>query len=129
MTGSSGPGDRLERLLIVTDDPGVQGELKYGFRAATEVELAVDAREARALMTETVPSAVVVDLQTGSAGGFALARDMSEDARLANVPIIMLLERPQDGWLAQKAGALAYLVKPVTAEQVISALPQFSAPA
>lgn len=116
---TNGSGTPLERLLIVTDDQAVRDELRFGFGPNTDITLAIDAREASSKMNDSVPSAVVVDLQTGSAGGFGLARDMSEDSRLANVPVILLLERPQDAWLAKQAGASAYLVKPVTAGRLV----------
>jgi chemosensory pili system protein ChpA (sensor histidine kinase/response regulator) len=108
----------VKAVLIVTDDPKVREELRFGFSADTEVVIAEDARDAWAQMADTVPTAAIVDLQTGSAGGYGLARDMSADARLANVPVILLLQRPQDAWLAKQAGAAGYLVKPVTVAAV-----------
>jgi two-component system cell cycle response regulator DivK len=112
----------LERILVVSDEPAERDEFKFGFPVETEVAFAADAREAWERMRDWTPSAVVVDLQTGSAGGFGLARDMADDPRLARVPVILLLERPQDAWLAKEAGASAYLVKPVTANRVLRAL-------
>jgi DNA-binding response OmpR family regulator len=116
-------GSPPRHLLVVTDDPSVRDELQFGLSTESEVLLAIDAREAKIKMSETVPLAVVVDLQTGSEGGFSLARDMADDQRLAQVPIILLLERPQDAWLAKQAGAAAYLVKPVDAPQVLRSIP------
>jgi DNA-binding response OmpR family regulator len=121
---SHDPEQGPKRLLVVSDDRKVREELLYGLPADFEVDLATDAREAWSLMSETIPWAVVVDLQTGSAGGYGLARDMSENARLAHVPVVMLLERPQDEWLAKQAGAAAFLVKPVNAQHILKALSQ-----
>jgi DNA-binding response OmpR family regulator len=123
---SHDPEQGPKRLLVVSDDGQVREELRYGLPADFEVDLATDAREAWTHMSETIPWAVVVDLQTGSAGGYGLARDMSEDARLAHVPVVMLLERPQDEWLAKQAGAAAYLVKPVNAQHILKALSQLT---
>jgi DNA-binding response OmpR family regulator len=108
------PSGLLKSVLIVTEDPAVREELRFAFSDDTDLVLAEDARDAWERMASTVPSVAIVDLQTGSAGGFSLARDMSEDARLASVPVILLLERPQDAWLARQAGASGYLVKPLT---------------
>ena len=119
---SSDPQRASKRLLVVTDDPQVRDELEYGFPADFDIDLATDAREAWAHMTDEAPEAVIVDLQTGSAGGYGLARDMSENTRLAQVPVVMLLERPQDQWLAKQAGAASWVVKPVSAEHLLRTL-------
>jgi DNA-binding response OmpR family regulator len=83
------------------------------------MQFARDAREAWVCLQERTPSAVVVDLQAGSAGGFALTRDMSYDARFADIPVVILLERDQDGWLAGQAGASLYRIKPVVAGELM----------
>jgi DNA-binding response OmpR family regulator len=103
------------RVLIVTDQISVVEALRYGFPDDVQLSFVVDAREALRSLPEFVPSIVVVDLQTGSAGGYGLARDMAADSSWARVPVIMLLERDQDAWLARQAGARATLTKPVTA--------------
>lgn len=116
-------GDSRLVVLLVSDDPDVRRELEYGWPAGTRVLVAMDSREAWALMKEIVPAIVVADIQSGSAGGYGLARDMDSSERLAGVPLMMLLERPQDGWLAEQAGAVAWRVKPVeTTELVASSL-------
>ena len=107
-------------LLVVSDDPAVREEMIYGAPSGVRILSANDAREAWRLMADTRPGAAVVDLQTGSAGGFALLRDMAADERLRNVPVMMLLERKQDSWLARQAGAADFRVKPVEAEPLVS---------
>ena len=106
------------RVLVVTDQEAVRDELRFGFPDDIEISFAVDSRAALRLLPQLRPSVVVVDLQTGSAGGYGLARDMAADARWAGVPVIMLLEREQDGWLARQAGARAAITKPVVAGRV-----------
>ncbi|MFN2526239.1 MAG: hypothetical protein ABR505_08245 [Actinomycetota bacterium] len=96
---------RPVRVFVVSDDHAIINEAKFGFPPEIEVSVANDARDAWTLMQTKTPSAVIVDLQTGSAGGFALAKDMSSDGRLANVPVLILLERDQDEWIAKQAGA------------------------
>ena len=70
-------------------------------------------------MRSVVPELVLVDIQTGSAGGFSLARDMAQSPRLRAVPILMLLEREQDAWLSRQAGAIAYRVKPIDTDDLV----------
>jgi DNA-binding response OmpR family regulator len=108
------------RVLVVTDQDTVRDALRYGFPDDVEVAFVVDSREALRFLPQMAPSVVVVDLQTGSAGGYGLARDMSEDPRWAVVPIVMLLERDQDMWLARQAGARIAITKPVSAGRLIN---------
>ena len=109
-------------LLVVSDDPEVADELRFGLPGGIEVASANDARDAIAKLASLTPRAVVVDLQTGSAGGFALARDMSQIARLASIPVIVLLERAADSWLADQAGATLALKKPVDGSVLLAAV-------
>jgi DNA-binding response OmpR family regulator len=109
-----------KRIVVVTDDPRLADMARYGFAPDLEIEVVADAREALASMARAAPAVAVVDLQTGSAGGFALARDMHQSDRLKEVPILMLLERDQDSWLAKQAGANAIRVKPLGVAQLVA---------
>lgn len=105
--------------VVVTDDQRLRPEVEYGFPTDVSVHLAIDAREAWAFMREVTPIVVIVDIQTGSAGGFGLRRDMLANDRLEGVPLLMLLERAQDAWLAEQAGATRWLVKPVEIGEMV----------
>jgi CheY-like chemotaxis protein len=108
-------------VLVVSDDPAVREQVRFGFPSGVSVRYARDAREAWRLATSSAPSVVVVDMQTGRAGGFGLTRDLAEDERLAGIPVVILLERPQDGWLAAKAGATSWHTKPLPAMALVRA--------
>ncbi len=111
----SAPGENALRahVLVVSDDDGIRDEARFGFAPDLEVALARDARDALRQMEAEVPAVVVIDLHTGSAGGFALCKDMDQDPRLRDVPVLMLLDRDQDRWLAQQAGAKLIRTKPI----------------
>lgn len=109
-------------LLVVSDDPAVEEALRFGLAGGIEVASALDAVEAIERLASLTPRAVVVDLQTGNSGGFALARDMSQIARLASIPVVVLLERDQDRWLADQAGAALALKKPVDGSVLLEAV-------
>ena len=62
------------------------------------------------------PALVVLDLQVGNMGGMAacLAVRQEEDmGRLPRRPLIMLLDRDADEFLARRSTADAWLVKPI----------------
>lgn len=110
-------------VLVVTHDRELQHEVRFAFPEDFEVVVVDDARRARAELGAWTPAVLIVDLLTGSAGGFALGSDMAQDRTLTRVPMLMLIERPQDEWLARQGGADAVRTKPIdTAELVETAL-------
>lgn len=110
-------------VLVVTDDPTLRREAELAFPEDFDVVVVEDARRARSELGAWTPAILVVDLLSGSAGGFALGADMAQDRTLSHVPMLMLIDRHQDEWLARQAGADAVRTKPIdTAELVESAL-------
>lgn len=108
------------KVAVVTGDEQVQEEVRFGFPSGVEVTILSDARAAWDWMHDKTPSVAIVDIQTGNAGGFGLARDMAQDPKLAEVPILMLIERRQDEWLAEQAGAASHRIKPVDADELVA---------
>ena len=108
-------------LLVVTDDPRVQEELRYALPTGFSAKFTADARSAWKQLQTGVPDVVVVDIQTGSAGGYGLTMDMGTRPEFAKVPVIMLLERAHDSWLAKQAGAVSFVCKPVAATSLVRA--------
>jgi CheY-like chemotaxis protein len=67
-------------------------------------------------VAEHAPGLVILDLFIGNMGGIAVAIDLhlEESAgRLPHVPILLLLDREADRFLAKRAAVEAELVKPV----------------
>jgi DNA-binding response OmpR family regulator len=108
------------QVLVVSDDPQVRAEARFTFPSDVQVLLAMDAREAWQIMQAMTPAVALLDIRTGSAGGFGLARDMSMNDRLRDVPVFMLLERIEDGWLARQAGAATFRTKPIDAADLVA---------
>jgi DNA-binding response OmpR family regulator len=109
-------------VLAVTDDHRLREELSFGFPQPVQVTSTVDARDAVRSMQDNIPSVVVVDLQTGSSGGISLMKEMQQHPALASVPVLVLLERDQDAWLARAFGAAAHLTKPVETGELVAQL-------
>ena len=114
------------RVLVVSDDPTVVDEAEFGFAADDVVENAVDSRDALVAARRNRPSVVVVDMQTGSAGGFNLIRALRQERGLQDVPVLVLLERGQDRWLAHEAGAQSIRVKPVEVNDLVAEVSSLS---
>jgi DNA-binding response OmpR family regulator len=106
-------------ILVVSDDPHLSAEFAYAFPDDVTVSFTLNAREALVSLSETIPSVVITDIRTGSAGGYGLSREMSANDRLKAIPRLMLLERAQDSWLSKQAGATDYVVKPIPADELV----------
>jgi DNA-binding response OmpR family regulator len=60
-----------------------------------------------------LPEVVIADEISSRAGGFALAKDLKGADPPFPGTVVILLDRPQDAWLARWSGADAWFVKPV----------------
>ena len=72
-------------------------------------------QDVRRVVEEVRPDLVVVDLQIGNMGGMAVSIDLrleEYDGRLPHVPVLLLLDREADKFLARSSKADAILVKP-----------------
>jgi DNA-binding response OmpR family regulator len=70
---------------------------------------------ARAAKSQT-PDLAVLDLQIGNMGGMAVCMNLrleESGGRLPHIRVLMLLDRAADTFLARRAGAEGWLVKPL----------------
>ena len=70
----------------------------------------------RAAVHERAPEIAVVDLQIGNMGGMAVCLDLrleESGGRVPHVPVLMLLDRRADVFLARRSAAEGWLVKPL----------------
>ncbi len=113
-------------LLLIADGPWVHNEVAAALSDSTTVLLEEsDPRRAVERMEEDNPDAVIIDMQVGSMGGMALVRallDASGMDQVPRTPTILLLDRSADVFLAGRAGADAFLIKPIVAEELRAAL-------
>lgn len=76
-------------------------------------------------VTAAKPDVVVVDLQVASMGGMAVTRAVRDAAAVGTiqeVPVVILLDRRADAFLARRAGASAWIAKPFEAAELRAAL-------
>jgi len=82
----------------------------------TDVMVVRAGADVRYAVSTQSPELVILDLQIGNMGGMATCMDLQLEigaGRITNVPILMLLDRSADVYLAQQAGAQGWLVKPL----------------
>lgn len=111
----------MSRLLVVADEPWVRNEVHAALSIGANVLIDHDdpATAAATAIDESVDAAIV-DLQVASMGGMAVTRSIRAGKR--PVPVIILLDREADTFLAGRSGATAWITKPFTASDLRSAV-------
>ncbi|GGU04100.1 MULTISPECIES: response regulator transcription factor [Streptomyces] len=121
MTGSTGPVNEGDRILIVDDEPAVREALRRSLAfEGYGTEEAVDGADALARMESYAPDLVVLDIQMPRMDGLTAARRIRASG--STVPILMLTARDTvgDRVTGLDAGADDYLVKPFELDELFA---------
>jgi DNA-binding response OmpR family regulator len=107
----------VTRVVIASDSPFVLEEVRAVIdTAGTEVR---EVRTGGAVLTavaEEPPELVILDFQIGNMGGVAVCLDLrleESGGRIPHVPVLMLLDRRADVFLARRSNAESWVVKPL----------------
>lgn len=106
--------------MVVADAPWVRNRVRAVLGGRAELMEITDPAQVEQ-MESPQAEAALVDMQVGSMGGMAVIRAL-KGALPAGAPIILLLDRRADEFLARRAGADGWLLKPFTAQELRSAL-------
>ena len=113
-------------ILVVSDASWVANDVRSALTDPRfSFSVTDDPRKAGEIVTEQRPDIVLIDLQVGSMGGMAVTRAIRDAAAVAGgtrPPIVLLLDRDADGFLAGRSGADAWLRKPFTADALRSTI-------
>lgn len=114
----------MATVMLVADASWVTNEVKAALSLGNwELDEVSDPRQVTELTKERRPDALVVDMQVGSMGGMAVIRGIRSEVDPDNRPrMVLLLDRKADQFLAKRAGADAYVLKPITASVLRDAL-------
>ncbi|HEV8164673.1 MAG TPA: hypothetical protein VGR74_09535 [Actinomycetota bacterium] len=108
----------MSMILLVAAEPGHRERLRLALERleadSGEVEFleAENGNVALAIAEREYPDLVVVEVGVTPYGAFGLTRDLKALPELA-CPVIIVLERLQDEWLARWAGADALVQRPI----------------
>lgn len=104
-------------ILIVADEPTVLAEVRAALEDdQTEIHELRSGALVRPFVEEESPDLVVTDMQVGSMGGIAICHDLrleESGGRIDHVPVLVLLDRRADVFLARRVDAEGWLVKPL----------------
>jgi len=104
-------------ILLATDADWIVDEVTAALGGPdTTFTVCRDGRAVAGVVNDRVPDLAIVDLQVGSMGGMAITMALRLDesgGTAPHVPVLMLLDRSADLFLAQRSGADGWLVKPL----------------
>ncbi len=105
-------------VVVASDEAWVRAEVAAVLSGRPDVQVHEITAGVAVLpaVLEFDPELVIVDLQIGNMGGMAVCMELHLEAsaeRIAPVPVLMLLDRRPDVFLARRAGADGWLVKPL----------------
>ncbi|GAA2701651.1 response regulator transcription factor [Actinoplanes palleronii] len=121
----------MTSVLVVDDDPTVLEIVETVLRSGgLEVSTRLTGRDGLRAAHEHVPDIAVLDVTMPGMTGLEVCRALRDDAETADIPIILLTGRGQ--WLdvasGFDAGADDYLVKPFTAQDLLTRVEALTAP-
>lgn len=131
MTDSPLPNVATKRrgpVLLVEDHPGnIRTFVDYLSAKGFQVDIAHDGHEAIVKCRETVPAAILMDVQMPVMDGLSVTRALRTDPQFVNTPIIGLtaLAMPGDRERCLDAGMTDYLPKPARLSDVLAALERY----
>jgi two-component system phosphate regulon response regulator PhoB len=111
------------RLLVVEDDKALVELLVYHFeREEFEVAHTPDGEEALIMARESPPDLVILDWMLESLSGIEVCRQLRRIPETANVPIIMLTARGEEGDRIRgfETGADDYVTKPFSPRELVA---------
>ena len=113
------------RVIIVDD----HGDTRAGYAEfltafGFDVRAAGDAEQLRALLRESLPDALVLDLQLPRTDGWQLTREIKQDpaTRHLTVVVVSACVMPAEREAAQQAGCDAFIAKPCDPSAIVAEL-------
>jgi len=104
----------MPTALVVSDGSWVTNEVRSALSIGSwQIEEVNDPHTVTAHIEESRVDAVIIDMQVGSKGGMAVIRSIRQATDAMNRPrLVLLLDRSADEFLARRAGADAFVLKP-----------------
>lgn len=104
-------------IIIATDTPHLYDEVRSVVEGPdTTVRWARTGQEVFKLADQKAPDIAVLDMQIGSMGGVAVAYDVRHDQgakRLESFPMLLVLDRRADVFMARRCGVEGWILKPL----------------
>ena len=109
----------MTTILVAAEAKWVRDQVRSAFVSpGQEVVEVTRGQDVRAKVAELEPDLVVLDLQIGNMGGMAACMSIRLEEGIGNLPrlpVLMLLDRHDDVFLADRSDAEGWLIKPLDA--------------
>lgn len=107
----------MPRVLLATDADWIHEQVDAAL-AGDDIDVirVRQGTDVRPVVYDAEPDLVVLDLQIGNMGGIATCMDLRLDesvGKLPHTPVLLLLDREADVFLAERAEADGWIVKPL----------------
>ncbi|HET6718435.1 MAG TPA: response regulator, partial [Rhodocyclaceae bacterium] len=120
----------LPTVLVVDDSLTVRKiTSRLLAREGYQVMLAKDGQDALEQMVEVIPDVILSDIEMPRMDGFELARNIRNDERLVNIPVVMISSRTADKHRSHAAelGVNHFLGKPYQEDELLGLIAGFIA--
>ncbi|HUP71353.1 MAG TPA: response regulator [Acidimicrobiales bacterium] len=114
-------------IVLASDEEWVRDEIRSAVSGVPDARLR-EVTSGTAVLTsvmQALPDLVVVDMQIGNMGAMAVCLDLrleESGGRIGHVPVLMLVDRRADVFLARRSGAEGWIVKPLDPMRLRKAL-------
>lgn len=115
-------------IILVVDDESVTRRVVSHALKTLDIETlgAADATEAYQLAQENPISLALIDINLPDVDGFTLITHLRELPHMANIPMIIFTARnnPEDELVAKEHGAVGFLYKPFSTQELRTLISQ-----
>ena len=110
-------------IILVDDEPSLRESVQaYLEDSGFVVQVASNARDAWQLLEQTTPDLVISDIMMPQVSGYDFLKQMREDVRFLNLPVVLLTAKgmTKDRIEGYTAGCDAYLAKPFDPDELVA---------
>jgi CheY-like chemotaxis protein len=116
-------------VLVVDDEFGIVKLLEEVLTdEGHRVLIATNGRQALERATEEIPALVVTDFMMPIMDGAALVKAMAADARLADIPVVIMSSIPETTVAERAAGYAAFVRKPFNIFAMVDLVAELTGP-
>ncbi|CAK8718884.1 histidine kinase [Candidatus Electrothrix laxa] len=110
-------------IILIVDDQPINLKILLSFLQEQDFELRIlqSGVQALALLQETIPDIILLDVMMPELDGFETCRRIKADERLVDIPVIFMtaLDTVEDKITGFKAGGVDYITKPFQQTEVL----------
>lgn len=119
----------LKKVLVVDDSPAEIRLLQSMLQGAGFHSVAIsDPMKTEEAIEAERPSVILLDVVMPQRNGFQVCRDLKSQESYAGIPVILVTSKsaPSDRYWGEQQGANAFVAKPFTSDELLSAVKRFA---